>query len=273
MDIGKLKKIAKSIRIEIIKMLAQSGSGHSGGSLGIVEVMVALYFEVAHIGKNNSKSPDRDRIILSAGHICPALYAVLAEKGFFPKSNLATLRKINSNLQGHPHRFSVPGVENSSGPLGQGISVAVGEALACKMNKKSYHIWCISSDGEQDEGQLWEALMCANKYNLGNLTIIIDRNHIQIDGRTEEIMPLEPLAKKYQSFGFNVEEVSGHNFYEIIDALLASKKSDRPTAVIAHTTPGKGVSFMEGRWQWHGKAPNQKEAELALEELKRITNE
>ena len=269
-DPKELKKIAKDARINIVQMLTKAGSGHTAGSLGIIELLVALYFAVARIDPKKPNDPDRDRIVLSAGHLCPALYSVLSLRGFFPQELLWSLRKLNSPLQGHPRRLSLPGVENSSGSLGQGISVAVGMALAGRLDQKDCHIWCVSSDGEQDEGQVWETLMCANKYSLGNFTLIIDRNQIQIDGYTEEILPLEPLAKKYQSFGFNVEEVSGHSFYEIIDALISAKKSERPSVIIAHTTAGKGVSFIENKFEWHGKAPNEKEAQKAIEELKKI---
>lgn len=272
MEIAKLKTIAKDIRIEIIKMLEKAGSGHSAGSLDIVEVMVALYFETANINPKNYKSSSRDRVILSAGHLCPAWYAVLAERKFFSKDKLRTLRTLGSPLQGHPLKDSLPGIENASGPLGQGVSMAVGLALASKIAKKPFHVWCISSDGECDEGQVWEAAMCAHKYSLGNLTIIIDRNQIQIDGRTEDIMPLEPFIKKFTSFGFNVEEVSGHSFPELIDALGGAKTSDRPTAIIANTTPGKNVNFMEESFAWHGKAPNTKQAKEAIKDIKNNFN-
>ncbi len=268
MTVTELDNEARQIRKLIIKTLVEAGSGHSAGSLDIVEILVALYYYTLNIDPQNPNDPDRDRFILSAGHLNPALYVVLAKRGFFPIKELSTLRKINSRLQGHPHNLSCPGIENSSGPLGQGISQAVGMALASKLDKKSNRIYCLISDGEHNEGQVWEALMFAAKYKLNNLTIIVDRNKIQIDGSTEDIMPLEPLVAKYRAFNYHVIEIDGHSIGHLIDALSqAQQYYDRPTIILAHTIPGKGVSFIENDYRWHGKAPTSNEAADALLEL------
>ncbi|MDO8513284.1 MAG: transketolase [bacterium] len=262
-----LESLSKKIRIEVIKMLAKAGSGHTAGSLDVVDILVSLYFSVL---KHDPKKPtweDRDRFVLSAGHMVPALYAVLAEAGYFSTDRLETLRKLGSPLQGHPHYDLSIGIEASSGPLGQGISVAAGMALAGKIDKQPYHIYCLVSDGEHDEGQLWEAIMFCAKYKLNNLTLIIDRNNIQIDGLTEEIMPLEPLDEKYRAFNWYIEEVDGHNIDQLIKVFEKSKNQNKPTAIIANTIPGKGVSFFERDYHWHGKAPSQEEAALAIKEL------
>jgi transketolase len=263
-----LKKIARQIKINIIKMIAAAGSGHPAGSLGIVDILVALYFKLL---KHNPKNPEwenRDRFLLSAGHLCPALYATLAAAGYFPQEELMTLRALGSRLQGHSHRNSPPGVEISAGSLGQGLSVTCGMALGAKLDKKNYKIICLTSDGEHDEGQVWEAAMFATKYKLSNIVQIIDRNHIQIDGTTETIMPIEPLKDKYQAFGWQTLKIDGHDFEQIIQAYTKANASvDKPTVIIAKTIPGKGVSFMEGKWEWHGKAPTQEEAEKAIKEL------
>lgn len=250
-----LKDIAKEIRIEVIKMLAEAGSGHSAGSLGMADVFAALYF-------GGILDKDKDKLVLSNGHICPVLYATLAMAGYFPKEELLTLRKINSRLQGHPKALEIPGVEVTSGPLGQGFSQAVGMALAGK------RVYCVTSDGEHDEGETWEAIMLAAKYKLSNLTVFVDRNNIQIDGTTDEVMPLEPLKEKYLAFNWRALEIDGHNFEEIFDAVEQVKKvTDKPSVIICKTVPGKGVSFMENDYKWHGKAPNKEEAERAIEEL------
>lgn len=264
-DEKKLKLTANTIRQDIVSMIAEAGTGHPGGSLGMADVFTAMYFNVL---KHDPKKPDwaeRDILVLSNGHICPVRYAAMAESGYFPVKELMTLRKFGSRLQGHPHRGSLPGLETTSGPLGCGISQAAGMALALKMDKKKNHVYCIASDGEHDEGNTWEALMFANKMKLSNLTVIIDRNNIQIDGHTEEVMPLEPLRQKYESFGWRVVEIDGHDIPGIIDAL--KEKEDAPTCIIAHTTPGKGVSFMEDDPEWHGKAPNAEQTKAALKEL------
>lgn len=263
-----LQIIANHIRQDIIRMLKTAGSGHAGGSLGMTDIFTALYFEVLNHDPQNPHSSKRDKLILSAGHICPVLYASLARAGYFPLAKLKTLRKLNSQLQGHPHNLSLAGVEVSAGPLGQGISQALGFALAAQMDKNKTQIFCITSDGEHNEGQTWEAIMAASKYHLGNLINIIDYNGIQIDGKTNDIMPLGNLKKKYESFGWKVLEMNGHKIPEIIKTLKkAASYQKSPVAVIAHTVLGKGVSFMENQYTWHGKAPNAQEATKALEEL------
>lgn len=269
--ITKLEEIAVEIRQDVIKMLRNAGSGHSAGSLGSADIFTALYFDVLNIDPLNPKDPNRDRFVLSAGHICPALYATLAHRGYFSKELLKTLRKINSHLQGHPHNLALPGVETSSGPLGQGLSQAVGMALAAKLDNKPYRIYCLGSDGELNEGQMWEAAMFAGNKKLNNLTWIIDRNNIQIDGFTESVMPLEPLREKLEAFNWYVVEIDGHNIEEIINSCNMSKAiSQRPTVIIAHTIPGKGVDFMEYKFEWHGEPPNKDEADNALKQLRTL---
>ncbi|MEK7465473.1 MAG: transketolase [Patescibacteria group bacterium] len=274
----RLERIATAIRRSIIEMLLEAGSGHSAGPLGMADIFTALYF---HVMRHNPKRPgwgERDRLILSNGHICPVRYAAMAHAGYFPMEELKTLRKLNTRLQGHPHRTALPGVETTSGPLGSGISQAVGMALAARLDNKKHRIYCVTSDGEHQEGNLWEGIMFAAKNRLSNLTVIVDRNNIQIDGYTEKIMPLEPLRKKYESFGWHVLEIDGHNMAQFVDAVNeAVAIYERPTAILAHTIPGKGVSFMEGDYHWHGKVPSRNEAIRALTELrtlgKRITSE
>ena len=262
---------ANHARELVIEMLLEAGSGHSAGSLGMADIFIAFYF---HILRHDPKDPDwseRDRLILSNGHICPIRYAVMAMSGYFPVEELKTLRKIDSRLQGHPHRTSLPGLETTSGPLGEGISQAIGVALAAKLDKKHYRTYVIASDGEQDEGNTWEAVMFAGKNKLNNLTLVIDRNNIQIDGFTEEVMPLESLKAKYEAFNWNVFEVNGNDISEFIDAVgKAQEVLGKPTVIIANTIPGKGVSFMENKFDWHGKAPNQEEAKKALKELRTL---
>ena len=267
--IKELKTIANILRQDIITTLNTAGSGHTGGSLGMTDIFAALYFNILNHIPHQPDNPNRDRLILSNGHICPILYASLARAGYFPLVKLKTLRKINSQLQGHPHAGSLPGVETSSGPLGQGISQAVGMALAAKMDKKHHHIFCITSDGEHNEGQVWEAAMLANKYKLGNLINIIDRNNIQIDGYTKDIMPLAPLKDKYITFGWKVFVINGHNMKQIVATLNKAKAfTKKPVVVIAETILGKGVSFMENKYPWHGIAPNEIETKKALAELR-----
>ncbi len=264
-----IKFKANDIREDIIKMLLEAKSGHSAGPLGMADVFASLYF---HILNHNPKEPTwdgRDRLVLSCGHICPVLYATLAEAGYFPKSELMTLRKLGTRLHGHPHNLALPGIENSSGPLAQGLSQAVGMALAARMDHKNHRIYCICSDGEQNEGQIWEALMLAGKNKLHNLTVILDRNNIQIDGYTEDVMPLEPLAAKYEAFNWHVIEVDGHNPEAIIDACNEAKAIyEKPVMIIAHTIPGKGVGFMENDFKWHGNPPNKEQAKEAMKELR-----
>lgn len=266
-----LEEKATAIRESIIEMLLEAGSGHSAGPLGMADVFTALYF---HILKHDPKNPaweDRDRLVLSNGHICPVQYAAMAHAGYFPLEELKTLRKFGSRLQGHPHREKLPGIEASSGPLGSGLGQAVGMALAARMDKKAPMIYCLMGDGEQDCGVVWEAAMLAGKERLWNLVTIIDRNNIQIDGFTEDIMPLEPLREKYESFGWHVIDVDGHNFEDIVDAAEEAKAIfEKPKMIIAHTVPGKGVDFMERKYEWHGKPPNKEEAEKALAELRTL---
>ena len=266
-----LEETANKIRESIIEMLTEAGSGHSAGPLGMADVFTAFYFHILHHDPKNPDWPDRDRLLLSNGHICPVRYAAMAHAGYFPIKELKTLRKINSRLQGHPHRTALPGVETTSGPLGSGLSQAAGVALAAKLDNKKYRIYCFMSDGEQDAGNTWEAAMFVGKNKLSNLTALIDRNHIQIDGYTENIMPLEPLREKYESFGWHVLEVDGHNFEEITDAVSMAKAiHEEPTVIVAHTIPGKGVSLMENDYLWHGKPPTKEEAAVALKELRTL---
>lgn len=267
-NMKKLNLIANVIRQDVVKMLHEAKSGHSAGSIGLADIFTALYFNVLDHEPKNPNWEDRDRLVLSNGHVCPVLYSALANAGYFPKEELMTLRKMGSRLQGHPHKGILPGIENSSGPLGQGLSQAVGMALVSKRSRKRWRVYCMVSDGEQQEGQTWEAAMLASKLRLGNLTVIMDRNNIQIDGYTEEVMPLEPLAEKYRAFGWNVISCDGHNIKNIIDACEESKAVyERPTMIIAHTIPGKAVSFMEQRFEWHGKPPTKEDMEKALAEL------
>lgn len=234
----------------------------------MADIFTALYFNIANINPKKPNWPGRDRILLSHGHICPVLYAAMARRGYFPVKELDTLRQLNTRLQGHPHRSSLPGLETTSGPLGQGLSQACGIALAAKLDKKKHWIYCLTSDGEHDEGQHWEAVMYAGKRRLSNITAFLDRNNIQIDGYTEDIMPLEPLREKYEAFNWHVIEIDGHNMAEIIAAANQAKAIvEKPVMIIAHTVPGKGVSFMEYDFIWHGKSPNQAEAKKALKEL------
>ena len=262
-----LKKKAIQIRNDILIMLEKAGSGHTGGSLSIVEILVALYYYKAKHDPKNPEWKERDKILLSKGHGCPALYAVLADSGYFPKEELSTLRKLGSRLQGHP-QVGLPGVEISSGSLGQGLSIANGIALANKMDKRDSKVYCIMGDGETNEGQIWEAAMTANHYNLNNVCGIVDFNKLQIDGFCCDVKGLEPFAKKWQDFGWHVKEVDGHSIEELISALdELDKIKDKPQVIIAHTVKGKGVSFTENQVKWHGIAPKKEELEKALAEL------
>ncbi len=263
---------ATEIRKDVIKMLLTAGSGHSAGPLGMADVFATLYFSgVLSWDPDNPWKEDRDRVLLSNGHICPVWYATLAHTGAFSHEELWGLRKLGSGLQGHPHFREMPGIENSAGPLGQGISQAVGTAMAFRMNKVRNRAYCLMSDGEFQEGQVWEAFMFAGKYKLHNLVAIVDRNNIQIDGYTEEVMPLEPFAAKLKAFNFEVIEVDGHNVSEIFNALERSKAIyERPTVIVAHTIPGKGVDFMEGEFSWHGKVPKPGEGQEALKQLRSL---
>ncbi len=267
-SIKELKLIANTLRQNIIKMLYKAKSGHTAGPLGMADIFTALYFHHLNVYPKKPKHPDRDLLVLSNGHICPVLYAAMAKKGFFPKKELLTFRQTGSRLQGHPHRESLPGLETSSGPLGSGLSQAAGMALALKKDGKKNKVVCVTSDGEHQEGNTWEAVMFAEKYALDNLTVIVDRNRIQIDGFTEEIMPLKSLREKYASFGWGTIEINGNNMKDILTALhISMKPRKHALVIIAHTTPGKGVSFMENKYEWHGKPPSEEEAVRALEEL------
>ena len=270
---NELKIKANLIRQDIIKMIGSAGSGHPGGSLGLTDVFTALYFEVLNQNPKKPMWENRDRLILSNGHIVPVRYASMARAGYFPVSKLKSFRKFNSQLQGHPSIHDFPEMECSGGPLGQGISVAVGMALAAKLDKKDHQIYCLMGDGELDEGQCWEAYLLATKFKLNNLTVILDRNNIQIDGKTDEVLPLEPLADKYRAFNFKTAVINGNNFNEIIKACEQAKKQKaKPTVIIAKTIPGKGVSFMENNHKWHGNAPKGDQIINALNELNNEIN-
>ncbi len=272
LNLQQMNKMACLIRQDIIKMLLKAGSGHSAGPLGMADVFTALYF--SGVLKHNPKKPnwsERDRVVLSNAHICPVQYAVLARAGYFPVSKLWTLRKFGSPLQGHPHLGSLPGIEASGGPVAHNDSVAVGIAYAAKMDKAKYSVYCLNGDGGMDEGQTWEAAMFAGKHKLDNLTFLMDRNNIQIDGYTEDVMPLEPLRAKYEAFNWHVIEVDGHNIEAIVDAINEAKAIfEKPVMIICHTIPGKGVEFMEWQYTWHGKAPCSEEAGKALDCLRSL---
>lgn len=268
---GEIAAIATEIRELIVKMLLKAGTGHSAGPLGMADVFATLYFSLLNHDPKNPSWEDRDRLILSNGHICPVLYATLARAEYFPLEELWTLRSFESRLQGHPHLGSLPGIENTSGPLGQGLSQACGLAYAFKMDDRTNWVYAVLSDGEHQEGQTWEAYLFAGAKRLNNLTVLIDRNNIQIDGYTEEVMPLESLRTKLEGFGWNVLEVDGHNPAAIATACRqAQATQEQPTAIICHTIPGKGVSFMQNEYEWHGKPPNKQEARVALAELRSI---
>jgi transketolase len=269
--IKKLYQTANTLREDVITMLEKAKSGHSAGPLGMADIFAAMYFLILNHDPKNPGWKNRDRLVLSNGHICPIFYAALARAGYFPVKELGTLRKFGSRLQGHPHRGSLPGIENTSGPLGEGLSQGIGMALAARLNGERHRIYVIDSDGGMNEGSSWEALMMAAKYHLSNLTLILDRNNIQIDGYTEDVMPLEPLHDRYESFGWNVIDVDGHNIEEFIGAVYEAKAVyEKPTVIIAHTIPGKGVDFMERKFEWHGKPPTKQEAREALKQLRSL---
>lgn len=268
LEIQELEKKANILRKDIIEMLYESQSGHPGGSLSACEILTTLYFKEMNIDPKNPKKEDRDRLVLSKGHAAPVLYAALAEKGYFPKEELLKLRKINSMLQGHPDMKGTPGVDMSTGSLGQGLSAACGIAKSAKIYKKDYRVYTLIGDGELQEGIVWEALMFAAHYKLNNLTVFLDYNGLQIDGKNEEVMTVSPVDEKFKAFGWNVLEIDGHNIPEIIDSIdKAKNEKTKPTVIIAHTIKGKGVSFMENKVDWHGSAPNLEQKEKALEEL------
>lgn len=275
---------ANNVRQLLIPTLVEAGSGHSGGPLGMADIFTAMYFHVLKHDPKNPEWADRDRLILSNGHICPVRYVTMALAGYFPVEELKTLRKINSRLQGHPHRTALPGLETTSGPLGEGLGQAVGMALNAKLDKKNYFIYCLTSDGEHQEGSTWEAAMAAGKYRLNNLIQIIDYNNIQIDGNVEDVMPLEPFKAKYESFNWHVLEIDGNDMREILTAVNVAKTiHDKPILILARTIPGKGVSYMENNYLWHGNPPNlldvpgsppkAEQATVALSDLQKIAEQ
>jgi transketolase len=268
-DFKKLEEIAKRIRKDILIMLNKAGSGHSGGSLSVTDILVALYFGgILNYDAKNPNWEDRDRLVLSKGHACPALYATLAEAGFFDKELLWTLRKLGSPLQGHPDSNKLPGIEASTGSLGNGLAQAVGIALAAKVLKKRYKVFCIVGDGEMQEGLVYEALMAAGHYKLSNLIVIVDNNGLQIDGQCSDVMNIYPLKEKFDAFNFRTYEISGHVYKNLIDTMTTAKRNViSPTAIIARTVKGMGVSFMANRVEYHGVAPSDRELEKALKEL------
>lgn len=267
--IEQLEEKAKQIRMDIIKMLGEAGSGHPGGSLSSADIFAALYFSVLKHDPKNPGWEERDIFILSKGHVCPGLYAVLAESGYFTKDELMTLRKLGSRLDGHPSKLKgLPGIEVSSGSLGMGLSIANGAALAFRLNKSGRRAYCLMGDGELQEGQIWEAAMTAAHYKLDNVCGIVDNNNLQIDGECEKVMNVKPLAEKWKAFGWNVIDVDGHKLEEILEAFKKAKESKgKPSVIIARTIKGKGVSFMEDQAGWHGKAPDKEQTEQALKEL------
>lgn len=267
-DINELQTYANRIRQYIIKSVYSAKSGHPGGSLSISEILAVLYFNQMNIDEKNPKAKERDRLVLSKGHTSPALYSVLALKGFFDIEELPNFRNINSFLQGHPDMVNVPGVDASTGSLGQGLSIANGMALASKLDSEGVRVYCICGDGELQEGQIWEAAMTSAHYKLDNLCVIIDNNNLQIDGKVSDVMNIYPINEKFRSFGFATIEVDGHNIKELISAFEQAKKTKgKPTAIIANTIKGKGVSFMENIAEWHGKAPNEEQYKQAMLEL------
>ncbi len=267
-DISELREMARNIRVDVIKMTNAAGSGHPGGSMSAAEIFSVLYFNIMNHKPENPEWEDRDVFILSKGHCCPGLYSAMARSGYFPVEELMTLRKLGSRLQGHPHSKVLPGLEASTGSLGQGLSIAIGCALGIKLNKKNSRVYCLMGDGEQAEGQIWEAVMSATHYKLDNLCGIVDRNRLQIDGFCKEVMNYEPLEKKWESFGWHVITVDGHDIPSLISAFEKAKEiKDKPTVIIADTIKGKGVSFMENVAIWHGQAPNDVEMKKALNDL------
>ena len=285
-EVKELENMAKEVRKGVIEAVYNGQSGHPGGSLSVADILTVLYFNELRIDEKNPKWEDRDRMVLSKGHCSPALYSCLANRGFFPVEDLKTFRKLDSYLQGHPDMNKIPGVDMTTGSLGQGLSAAVGMAITGKMNKKDYRVYCVLGDGEIEEGQVWEAAMSAKKYALDNLCVIVDNNHLQIDGTIEEVMSPYPIDEKFRSFGFEIIKIDGHNMQEILDAFEVAKNvkgkpvciiadafevaknvKGKPVCIIAKTIKGKGVSFMENQVGWHGKAPNEEQYKMAMEEL------
>jgi len=273
MTVKQLEEKANDVRQDIIKMLEEAGSGHSAGPLDLAEIVTTLYFDIMKVDPKNPEWDERDYFFLSNGHTVPVQYAVMAERGYFDKKELMTLRKLGSRLQGHPERTKLPGLENTSGPLGSGLSQAAGVAYTLQHIDKQKHrfVYVVTGDGELDEGNIWEAMMFAGKYKLGQLIVFVDRNNIQIDGNTEDVMPLEDLAAKWKSFGWHVQEIDGHNVASIQDAAsMARAIENKPSVIISHTIPGKGVDFMEYDYHWHGVPPNDEQAKKALHELRTL---
>ncbi len=262
-----LEQKCREIRRSIVQMVYEASSGHLGGSLGATEMVVALYYHLMRHDPQQPNWPERDRFILSKGHCTPVIYAVLADSGYFPRSDLSTFRRPGSHLQGHPYQPKTPGIEATTGTLGLGLSTALGMAVVAKQRGESHHYFVLCGDGEIQEGQIWEAAMFANKYRLNNVIAFVDRNYLQTDGHSEDIMPLDPLAPKWQSFGWKVFEIDGHDLQQIIHTVEKARSSDRPVMIIARTTKGKGVSFMENAVEWHGKPPTQEEWQAAINEL------
>ena len=268
MDTLALKKTANEIRKGIVTAVHSAKSGHPGGSLSAADILTYLYFEELNIDPKEPKKADRDRFVLSKGHIAPGLYSTLAQRGFFPKEDLTTLRHVGSYLQGHPDMKHIPGVDMSSGSLGQGLAVAAGMALYAKTEKKDFRVYCIIGDGESQEGEIWETVMSAAHYGLDNLTVMLDANHLQIDGRVDDVMNIYPVCPKYEAFGWNVQEVDGHDFVQLCAAIEKTKKGNgKPSFIQCNTVKGKGVSFMENQASWHGAAINEERFRQAMDEL------
>ena len=266
--VARLKQLARGFRGDIIRMLEKAGSGHPGGSLSVIDLVTALYFHELRHDPKNPGWPERDRFVLSKGHAVPAQYAALAGAGYFPKSELASLRVLGSRLQGHPVNWMCPGVEACTGSLGQGLSVAQGMAMASKLEGGKFHVWCVIGDGEMQEGQIWEAAMSCAKYGLDTLTCVLDYNKGQIDGHIKDVMPEEPVADKWRAFNWHVLTIDGHDFEQILEAFAEARKvKGKPTFIIANTVKGKGVSFMEDKAEWHGATPNKDQAAKALAEI------
>jgi transketolase len=274
MSVKELEQMAATIRCDIIEMICTAQAGHPGGSLSATDIVTALYFRLMRVDPQNPQWPDRDRFILSKGHTCPVWYAALAERGYFDKSHLGTLRRLNSILQGHPDMHKTPGIDMTAGSLGHGLSAGVGMALSGKLQKKDFHVWIVIGDGEVQEGSIWEAAMSAPRWKLDNLTVILDRNNLQNDYYVDDLMPIEPIADKWRAFNWNVLEIDGHDMQAVVAALETAKDFDRgPTIIIARTIKGKGVSYMENMCEWHGKAPSEEQAEQALNEIRRCSSE
>lgn len=273
LTLTQLDQKANVVRKDIIRMLEAAGSGHSAGPLGLADIVTALYFDIMKTNPEHPDDPERDLFFLSNGHTVPVQYAVMAERGYFPVEELQTLRKFGSRLQGHPERTKLPGLENTSGPLGSGLSQAAGYAYALQYLDRQLHrfVYVVTGDGELDEGNIWEAAMFAGKYKLSQLIVYVDRNNIQIDGSTDDVMPLEDLRGKWEAFGWHVQEIDGHNIESIIDAAsMARAITNRPSVILAHTIPGKGVDFMEYDYKWHGMPPNHEQAREALTKLRTL---